>query len=69
MIGLLVDRILDTVAASPAKPEMAPMAAQIERLDSISGCATIDNVVAALTGLADLLTRSEVAAEEKTATQ
>jgi chemotaxis signal transduction protein len=68
MIGLFVDRILDAVTASPAKIETAPEATQIERLDFISGIATVDSVVFALTDLANLLIQLEAALDEKAAT-
>jgi chemotaxis signal transduction protein len=69
MIGRFVDRILDAIAATPAKIETAPKVAWIERLDSVSGIGTIDSVTVALTELANLLTQPEVVPEEKAATQ
>jgi chemotaxis signal transduction protein len=57
MIGLLVDRVLDAVAAPSTRIVAAPTATPIERLDFASGIGTIDNVMIALIALSNLLSQ------------
>ncbi len=68
MIELLADRALDVIDAPAAAITAAPNPIPIERLDCGSGIGTIDNMVAVLIHLANLLCQLDETLEDKVST-
>jgi purine-binding chemotaxis protein CheW len=68
LVGLLADRVLDIVSFDPAKIKTVPKVAQSERLNFLSGIATIDNAMIALIELSNLLTQPVEVSETSAST-